>query len=78
MQTFGRGMAWLETGTHEALLEASQFVRTIQKRQGLMISAVEEIAWKNGWIDDEALEMQGNKLANTDYGKYLIALVRDK
>jgi glucose-1-phosphate thymidylyltransferase len=78
VQTFGRGMAWLDTGTHEALLEASQFVRTIQKRQGLMISAVEEIAWKNGWIDDEALEMQGNKLANTDYGKYLIALVRDK
>ncbi len=78
VQTFGRGMAWLDTGTHEALIEASQFVRTIQKRQGLMISAVEEIAWKNGWIDDEALEMQGNKLANTDYGKYLIALVRDK
>lgn len=78
VQTFGRGMAWLDTGTHEALLEASQFVRTIQKRQGLMISAVEEIAWKNGWIDDEALEIQGNKLANTDYGKYLLALVRDQ
>ncbi len=78
VQTFGRGMAWLDTGTHEALLEASQFVRTIQKRQGLMISAVEEIAWKNGWIDDESLEMQGNKLANTDYGKYLLALVHDR
>ncbi|HJL93075.1 MAG TPA: glucose-1-phosphate thymidylyltransferase RfbA [Woeseiaceae bacterium] len=78
VQTFGRGMAWLDTGTHEALLEASQFVRTIQKRQGLMISALEEIAWKNGWIDDEALEMQANKLANTDYGKYLLALVRDR
>lgn len=78
VQTFGRGMAWLDTGTHEALLEASQFVRTIQKRQGLMISAVEEIAWKNGWIDDGALEKQGNKLANTDYGKYLLALVLDR
>lgn len=78
VQTFGRGMAWLDTGTHEALLEASQFVRTIQKRQGLMISAVEEIAWKNGWIDDDALEKQGNKLANTDYGKYLLALVLDR
>lgn len=78
VKTFGRGMAWLDTGTHEALLEASQFVRTIQKRQGLMISAVEEIAWKNGWIDDDALEKQGNKLANTDYGKYLLALVLDR
>ena len=77
-QKFNRGIAWLDTGTHEALLEASQFVRTIQKRQGLMISAVEEIAWKNGWIDDDALEKQGNKLANTDYGKYLLALVLDR
>ena len=78
VHSFGRGMAWLDTGTHEALLEASQFVHTIQKRQGLMISAVEEIAWKNGWIDDNELETQANKLANTNYGKYLLALVRDK
>ncbi len=77
-QSFGRGMAWFDTGTHEALLEASQFVRTLQKRQGLMISAVEEIAWKNGWISDSELEMQGNKLANTEYGKYLLTIIQNR
>ena len=70
--SFGRGMAWLDTGTHESMLDASQFVQTLQKRQGLMIGAPEEIAWNSHWISDEALEKQANNLKNSSYGEYLI------
>ncbi|MDC1164968.1 glucose-1-phosphate thymidylyltransferase RfbA [Gammaproteobacteria bacterium] len=74
--SFGRGMAWLDTGTHESMLDASQFVQTLQKRQGLMIGAPEEIAWKSHWISDEALERQANNLKNSTYGEYLIKILQ--
>jgi len=74
--SFGRGMAWLDTGTHESMLDASQFVQMLQKRQGLMIGAPEEIAWKNHWMSDEALEKQANNLKNSAYGEYLLQILQ--
>ncbi|MDA9603296.1 glucose-1-phosphate thymidylyltransferase RfbA [bacterium] len=74
--SFGRGMAWLDTGTHESMLDASQFVQMLQKRQGLMIGAPEEIAWKNHWISDEVLEKQANNLKNSAYGEYLLQILQ--
>lgn len=68
----GRGMAWLDTGTHEALLEASNFVASIQKRQGLYIACIEEIAFKKGFIGKEQLEKLAEPMLKTDYGRYLI------
>lgn len=71
----GRGMAWLDTGTPEGMLQASQFVATVQNRQGFYISCIEEIAWRQGWIDDGRLLELGNGLSMTDYGQYIISLV---
>ena len=71
----GRGMAWLDTGTPEGMLQASQFVATVQNRQGFYISCIEEIAWRRGWIDDKQLLAIGTELKMTDYGQYLISLV---
>ena len=70
-----RGAAWLDAGTHEALLDASNFVETIEKRQGLKIACPEEIAWHNGWIEDAALLALGKKLEKNSYGEYLMDLV---
>ncbi len=78
VQHMGRGYAWLDTGTHESLLEASQFIETIEKRQGLKVACPEEIAWRNGWIDDDALEALAQPLAKTGYGQYLHGLLREK
>ena len=75
VQVFGRGTAWLDTGTHDSLLEAGQFVSTIEKRQGLKIACPEEIAWRQGWIDDATLEMMGNKRKTCPYGQYLLRLL---
>lgn len=72
VSTFGRGMAWLDTGTHQDLLEAANFVETIQKRQGLYVSCIEEIAYKKGFINKEKLLELSKPLLKTDYGKYLI------
>lgn len=72
---FGRGLAWLDTGTPRGLLQASDFVSIVQERQGLYIACIEEIAWRNGWIDDKKLEELGNQIKKTDYGKYLLKLV---
>ena len=71
----GRGMAWLDTGTPEGMLQASQFVATVQNRQGFYISCIEEIAWRRGWINDQQLLAIGTELKMTDYGQYLISLV---
>jgi glucose-1-phosphate thymidylyltransferase len=72
VETMGRGMAWLDTGGHDSLLEASNFVASIQKRQGLYISCIEEIAYNQGFIDKEQLLKLAQPLLKTDYGKYLI------
>ena len=71
-ELFGRGIAWLDTGTHEGLLEASEFVYIVQKRQGIYVSSIEEIAYRMGYIDDAALAKLAEPLAKTDYGKYLL------
>jgi len=70
----GRGYAWLDTGTHDSLLEASSFIATLQKRQGLMVACPEEIALSNNWIDKEQVKMLAEPLKKNDYGKYLISL----
>ena len=74
VELFGRGFAWLDTGNCNSLLEASNFVATIQNRQGFYVSCIEEIAWRNGWISSSQLKALGEKLGKTEYGKYLIDL----
>ncbi len=78
VQTMGRGYAWLDTGTHESMLEASQFIHTIENRQGVKVAAPEEIAWRQGWIDDARLEVLAQSLAKSGYGQYLLRLLREK
>jgi len=77
VEVMGRGMAWLDTGTHESLLEASQFIAIIEKRQGLKVACPEEIAWRAGWIDNAALEAIANEMAKTGYGQYLNGLLSE-
>jgi glucose-1-phosphate thymidylyltransferase len=74
VEVLGRGFAWLDTGTHESLLEASMFVQTVEHRQGLKIACLEEIGFNNGWLSRESLINQGNALAKTGYGQYLLRL----
>lgn len=74
VETLGRGMAWLDTGSHDSLLEASNYVASIQKRQGLYISCIEEIAYKKGFIDKEQLFKLAEPMVKTDYGKYLMEI----
>jgi len=74
-EPMGRGMAWLDTGTPEGMLQAAQFVATVQARQGFYISCIEEIAWRKGWVSDDELRAMGNELKMTDYGQYLLSLV---
>jgi glucose-1-phosphate thymidylyltransferase len=78
VELMGRGMAWLDTGTHDSLLEASQFIATLEKRQGLKVACPEEIAWRQGWIDDAQLEALALPLAKNGYGAYLQGLLRDR
>lgn len=73
---FGRGMAWLDTGTHDALLEAANFVKTIQSRQGVMVACLEEIAYRNGWINKEKVLELAKPLMKSKYGEYLVNLVK--
>ena len=78
VQTMGRGYAWLDTGTHESMLEASHFIETIERRQGLKVSCPEEIAWRQKWIDDAQLERLAQPLAKNGYGQYLHGLLNEK
>ena len=75
VEVLGRGFAWLDTGTHDSLMEAGNFVETLEKRQGLKISCVEEIAWRMGFIDAEQLERLGHQLSKSGYGEYLLRLL---
>jgi len=74
----GRGMAWLDTGTHDALIEAALFIQTIERRQGLMVACPEEIAYRYGYISAEQLEDIGNSMKNNGYGAYLLQLLRER
>ena len=78
VQTMGRGYAWLDTGTHESMLEASQFIHTIENRQGLKVAAPEEIVWRHGWIDDAQLQKLAQTLVKSGYGQYLLRLLKEK
>ncbi len=77
VQTMGRGYAWLDTGTHESMLEASQFIQTIENRQGLKVAAPEEVAWRSGWISNGQLEALAKPLAKSGYGQYLLQLLNE-
>ena len=78
VELMGRGIAWLDTGTYASLLEASNFVETIQNRQGLKISCLEEIAFRNGFISKEKLEELGNAMSKNEYGRYLLQMVKEE
>ena len=76
VERLGRGFAWLDTGTHDSLLEASEFVRTVQKRQGIQIACLEEIAFEKGFISEAQLQACGESLAKTHYGQYILKIAR--
>ncbi|HCL87663.1 MAG TPA: glucose-1-phosphate thymidylyltransferase [Comamonadaceae bacterium] len=78
VEIMGRGYAWLDTGTHESLLDAGQFIATLEQRQGLKIACPEEIAWRSGWIDGPQLERLAQPLAKNGYGQYLQRLLKEK
>jgi glucose-1-phosphate thymidylyltransferase len=77
VEVLGRGFAWLDTGTHESLLEASQFVETIERRQGYKIACLEEIAFNRGWLDLSSLEHAGRRFGKSGYGQYVLRLVEE-
>lgn len=77
VKTLGRGIAWLDTGTHDALLEAANYVEAIQKRQGFYVACIEEIAYAKGWIDEKQLEELAKPLMKTEYGRYLLDLMKE-
>jgi glucose-1-phosphate thymidylyltransferase len=78
VQTMARGMAWLDTGTHDSLLEAAHFIQTLEKRQGLKVGCPEEIAWRQGWIDGPQLQGLAGPLAKSGYGRYLMDLLESE
>lgn len=75
VELMGRGIAWLDTGTHDSLMDAGAFVQAVEKRQGLKVACLEEIAWRNGWIDAEQIRKLAKKLGKTEYGQYLYEIV---
>lgn len=76
VEKLGRGFAWLDTGTHDSLLEASSYVQTVEHRQGLKVACLEEIGWRNGWLSDDELRKQGELLKKTQYGQYILSLLK--
>ena len=78
VEKIGRGVAWLDTGTHESLMQASNFIQTIEERQGLMVSCLEEIAYRRGWISAEEVEALAAPMAKNEYGKYLLKILRQE
>ena len=76
VETFGRGFAWLDTGTHENLIEAGKFISIVEKRQGLKVACLEEISYKNGWIDKNIIQKTISKLGNNEYGNYLKSIIQ--
>ena len=78
VELLGRGFAWLDTGTHDSLVEASQFIHTIEKRQGMKVACLEEIAFRKGWLNHDQVAEQVKKLSKTDYGRYLQMLISEK
>lgn len=76
VEKLGRGFAWLDTGTHDSLLEASSYVQTVEHRQGLKVACLEEIGWRNGWLSDDELRQQGELLKKTQYGQYILSLLK--
>jgi len=76
VEQLGRGFAWLDTGTHDSLIEASQFVQTVEKRQGFKIACLEEIALNNGWLNRDQIKAIGSSMVKTGYGKYLLSLIK--
>lgn len=76
VQLLGRGFAWLDTGTHESLHEAASFVQTIQNIQNMQVACLEEIAWRNGWLNDEQIKVLAKPMMKNDYGRYLLRLVK--
>jgi glucose-1-phosphate thymidylyltransferase len=77
VEILGRGVAWLDTGTHDAMLQAANFIQTIEQRQGLQVACPEEISYRKGWLTREALERLAHPLAKTGYGRYLLNLVKE-
>ncbi|HCN5890245.1 TPA: glucose-1-phosphate thymidylyltransferase, partial [Escherichia coli] len=77
VELLGRGFAWLDTGTHDSLVEASQFIHTIEKRQGMKVACLEEIAFRKGWLSKEQVADQAKKMAKNDYGRYLRILINE-
>ena len=75
VELMGRGIAWLDTGTHDSLMDAGAFVQAVEKRQGLKVACIEEIAWRNGWIDADQVRRLAKPLAKTEYGQYLFEIV---
>ncbi len=78
VEILGRGYAWLDTGTHDSLIEAGQFIATLEKRQGLKVACPEEIAWRNGWIDDADVERLAAPMIKNGYGQYLMRLIAER